>query len=73
MPKLPLRLSSDLVLQIRHYCQRRNISIESFIRQAVSLDLELDKMAGQDDLWELPVWDDRLDLPAEWDQTPSNW
>jgi hypothetical protein len=33
----------------------------------------LDKMAGQDDLWELPVWDDRLDLPAEWDQTPSNW
>jgi hypothetical protein len=74
MPKLPLRLSSDLVLQIRAYCQKRQISVESYIRGLVSLDLEMEKLISNDEsLPILPEWDKPLDLPEWDDHIPSNW
>jgi hypothetical protein len=71
MPKLSLRLSSDLVLEIRHYCQRRNISVETFIRQSVALEFEMDRLLNDAD-WELPSWDEPL-VPLFDAQTPSEW
>jgi hypothetical protein len=72
MPKLPLRLSSDLVLQIRAYCQRQHISVEAFILRSVSMELETDRILNDSDSWQLPEWNP-LDFPNDWDQTPSNW
>jgi hypothetical protein len=74
MPQLPLRLDSDLVLQIRAYCQKRQISVESYIRGLVSLDLEMEKLISNDEsLPILPEWDKPLDLP-EWKTiAESDW
>ena len=72
MPQLPIRLDSDLVLQIRDYCQRQNISVETFIRRSVSLELETDRMLNDSDSWQLPKWDEPL-VPLFDDQPPSEW